>query len=445
MNYLLKGGNIVNEGEISQKDIFIKNGKIERIGSNLTVSENCFEINCEGKHLFPGMIDDQVHFREPGLTHKANIHTESMAAVAGGVTSFMEMPNTVPNALTQELLEEKYQIASKNAIANYSFFMGASNDNIEEVKKTSKTDVCGLKIFMGSSTGNMLVDKLEVLERLFCETNLLIATHCEDEATVRKNLEKYQEKYQERGHARLHPIIRDVDACYLSSSKAIELAKSCQARLHILHITTAEELELFDNTIPLKDKNITSEACVHHLFFDAEDYEEKGNLIKCNPAIKESRHKKAILKAIKTDKIDVIATDHAPHTWEEKQKDYWNAPAGLPLVQHPLLILFDFYKKGELDLPTIARKTAHAVADCFNIEARGYLREGYWADIFIADLKESTRVKKEELFYKCGWSPFEGYEFPAKIEKTFVSGKLVYSEGKVNDTIFGKRLRFNRD
>lgn len=445
MNYLLKGGTIVNEGKLISTDLLIKDGFIEKIGENLTLEPNTEEINCEGKYIFPGMIDDQVHFREPGLTHKANIQTEAMAAVAGGVTSFMEMPNTVPNALTQEILEEKYQIASKSSVANYSFFMGASNDNIEEVKKTSQTDICGLKIFMGSSTGNMLVDKAEILERLFCETNLLIATHCEDEATVRRNLEHYKELYPTNPNPDLHPIIRNVEACYLSSSKAVELAKKCNARLHILHISTAEELDLFDNSIPLKEKNITAEVCVHHLFFDANDYNSKGNLIKCNPAIKEERHKKAILKALKDDRIDVIATDHAPHTWEEKQNDYWSAPSGLPLVQHPLLILFDFYKKGEIDLPLIARKTAHAVADCFNIDRRGYLREGYWADLFIADLETSTTVKKEDLFYKCGWSPLEGMKFPAKIEKTFVSGNLVFSNGKIINETKGHRLKFNRD
>lgn len=444
MNYLLKGGTLINEGKIISADIFIKAGFIEKIGENLNPTENHLEINCEGKYIFPGMIDDQVHFREPGLTHKGTIFTESKAAVAGGVTSFMEMPNTVPNALTQKLLENKYAIASRSAVANYSFFMGASNDNFEEVVKTSKTDVCGLKIFMGSSTGNMLVDKLEILERLFCETDLLIATHCEDEATVRKNLAHYKELYEEKPFAGLHPMIRDVEACYLSSSKAVELARKCNARLHILHITTEEELALFDHTKPLKEKNITSEVCVHHLFFDSEDYEEKGNLIKCNPAIKEPRHKKALLNALKNNTIDVIATDHAPHTWEEKQKIYWEAPAGLPLAQHPLLILFDFYKKGEIDLPLIAEKTAHSVAECFNIDRRGYLREGYWADIFIANLNNSTKVKKEDLFYQCGWSPLEGYEFPAKIEKTFVSGNLVYSDGKIEDSLKGQRLKFNR-
>lgn len=444
MNYVLANGQVVNEGKIIVADIRIENGRIEKIASQISPKAGDQVIELSGKHVFPGMIDDQVHFREPGLTHKAFIGSESRAAVAGGVTSFMEMPNTVPNALTQDLLADKYQIASKTSIANYSFFMGASNENFEEVMKTNKQNVCGLKIFMGSSTGNMLVDKEEVLDKFFREADILIATHCEDEQTVRTRLEKFKEQYGENAPASLHPIIRNEEACYISSSMAVELAKKWNTKLHILHISTEEELALFNKDLASKDKRITSEACVHHLWFDASDYDTKGNLIKCNPAIKEARHKKAIRNAVRTGAIDVIATDHAPHTWEEKQQGYWKSPAGLPLVQHPMLMLFDLAKQGEFSIELIAQKTAHSVADIFQIADRGYIREGYWADLAIVDLHKTYNVNKGNILYHCGWSPLEGHDFSASIEKTFVSGQLVYSEGKIIEGNLGKRLLFNR-
>ncbi|MEY4383332.1 MAG: hypothetical protein RI995_874 [Bacteroidota bacterium] len=444
MNYVLANGQVVNEGKTIVADIRIENGRIEKIASQISPKAGDQVFDLSGKHIFPGMIDDQVHFREPGLTHKAFIGSESRAAVAGGVTSFMEMPNTVPNALTQDLLADKYQIASKTSIANYSFFMGASNENFEEVMKTNKQNVCGLKIFMGSSTGNMLVDKEEVLDKFFREADILIATHCEDEQTVRTRLEKFKEQYGENAPASLHPIIRNEEACYISSSMAVELAKKWNTKLHILHISTEEELALFNKDLASKDKRITSEACVHHLWFDASDYDTKGNLIKCNPAIKEARHKKAIRNAVRTGAIDVIATDHAPHTWEEKQQGYWKSPAGLPLVQHPMLMLFDLAKQGEFSLELIAQKTAHSVADIFQIADRGYIREGYWADLAIVDLHKTYNVNKGNILYHCGWSPLEGHDFSASIEKTFVSGQLVYSEGKIIEGNLGKRLLFNR-
>lgn len=444
MNYLLTNGQIVNEGKIVEADLRIKNGRIEKIASQIRPETNEQVIDLDGKYIFPGMIDDQVHFREPGLTHKAFIGSESRAAVAGGVTSFMEMPNTVPNTLSQELLANKYQIASKTSIANYSFFMGASNENYDEVMKTNPKEVCGIKIFMGSSTGNMLVDKKEVLEKFFKDANLLIATHCEDEHTVRTRLETYKEQYGDDAPARLHPIIRNEEACYISSSMAVELAKKWNTRLHILHISTEEELALFDANQASKNKRITSEACVHHLWFDAKDYERLDNQIKCNPAIKEERHKKAIRNAIRTGAIDVIATDHAPHTWEEKQQGYWKSPAGLPLVQHPLLMLFDLAKQGEFSLELIAQKTAHSLADIFQIEDRGYIREGYWADLAIVDWQNRYKVNKSNILYHCGWSPLEDHEFSTCIDKTFVSGQLVYAGGKIIEGSQGKRLLFNR-
>lgn len=444
MNYVLTNGQLVNEGKIEVADLRIENGRIEKIAKQITPKAGDQVIDLAGKHVFPGMIDDQVHFREPGLTHKANIRTESRAAVAGGVTSFMEMPNTVPNALTQELLADKYQIAAQSSLANYSFFMGASNDNFEEVMKTNKQNVCGLKIFMGSSTGDMLVDHEDVLNRFFKETDILIATHCEDEKTVRERVAMYKDQYGDNAPAHLHPIVRNVDACYISSSMAVELAKKWNTRLHVLHLTTEEELALFDKTSDPKNKRITSEACVHHLWFDAADYETKGDLIKCNPAIKEARHKKAIREAVRNGAIDVIATDHAPHTWEEKGQGYWKAPAGLPLVQHPMLILMDLVKEGEFSYELVAQKTAHTVADIFQIADRGYLREGYWADLAIIDVNKPLEVQKSNLLYKCGWSPFEGHRFSASIDKTFVSGQLVYANGSIIEGMPGQRLLFNR-
>ena len=453
-NYLLKQISVVNENNISEKDVYIKNGRIERIGNHLDVKERVSEINGAGKHLFPGAIDDQVHFREPGLTHKADIYTESRAAVAGGVTSFMEMPNTIPNALTGDLLEDKYAIARQKSLANYSFFMGVSNDNADEVLKMNKrkSDVCGVKIFMGSSTGNMLVDSEPALHKIFSESELLIATHCEDEKIIKENYRNLK-SIKPVLSASDHPVIRDVNACYTSSSFAVSLAKKYNSRLHILHITTEKELELFTNEIPLKDKRITSEVCVHHLHFTADDYEKLGYLIKCNPAIKAAENKEALWKGLLDDRLDVIATDHAPHTLEEKQGPYEHAHSGLPLVQHPMLLMLYYYKEGKISLEKIAEKMSHAVAECFQIKDRGYIREGYFADLVIVDMNKSTTVKKENLLYKCGWSPLEGFTFPAAITHTFVNGNCVYlnEDNKAGYGNFafdesnkGQRLQFNR-
>ncbi len=443
--YLLKNGYIVNEGKISPSDLRINNGRIEKIAPAISPIGNEQIIDLAGKHIFPGMIDDQVHFREPGLTHKATIASEARAAVAGGVTSFMEMPNTVPNALTQDLLADKYHIAHESSLANYSFFMGAANDNLEEVLKTNKHNVCGIKIFMGSSTGNMLVDNTKTLETLFSSSELLIATHCEDEATVRARLELFREKYPtEDAPAFIHPLIRNEEACYLSSSMAVDLANKSNTRLHILHISTEEELALFETGKAVKDKRITAEACVHHLWFDASSYETLGNQIKCNPAIKDGRHRAAIRQALQSCAIDIIATDHAPHTWEEKQQGYWKSPSGLPLVQHPLLMLLGMSQEGVLSLEQIAEKTAHNVAECFHLQDRGYIREGYWADLAIVDLDSKQKVTKESLHYQCGWSPLEGHEFPASITHTFVSGHLAYANGQFDMSKKGERLLFNR-
>ncbi|RNI39163.1 dihydroorotase [Hanamia caeni] len=452
-NYLFKNISIVNENNISEKDIYIKNGRIERIDNSVSVKEKVSEINGEGQHLFPGVIDDQVHFREPGLTHKANIYTESKAAVAGGVTSFMEMPNTIPNALTHELLENKYNIAKQSSLANYSFFMGVSNDNADEVLKMNKrkNDVCGVKIFMGSSTGNMLVDSEPALHKIFSESELLIATHCEDEKIIKenyKNLKAIKPDLQPSDH----PVIRDVNACFTSSSFAASLAKKYNSRLHILHITTAKELELFTNEIPLKQKRITAEVCVHHLHFTADDYEKLGYLIKCNPAIKSAENKEALWKGLLDNHLDVIATDHAPHTLEEKQGPYENAKAGLPLVQHPLLLMLSYYKEGKLSLEKIAEKMSHAVADCFNIKDRGFIREGYFADLVMVNLNQSFTVKKENILYKCGWSPLSGTTFPAAITHTFVNGNCVFANEANESSLWnitfdesnkGQRLLFN--
>ena len=442
-NYLIKNANLVNEGKIFTSDLLIKNGRIEKIASDISVDFQVETIDAKGKYLTPGIIDDQVHFREPGLTHKANIYTEARAAVAGGVTSFMEMPNTKPTATTQEELEKKYQTASKTSLANYSFFMGGANDNYEEVMKTDRTKVCGLKLFMGSSTGNMLVDDEKALRQYFGNYEGLIATHCEDEFTVRNNEKLAKEKFGENVPFDQHPIIRDVEACYLSSSKAAALAESLGTRLHILHISTAKELELFRNDIPLKEKKITAEACVHHLWFDASQYENMGSLIKCNPAIKEASNKAAIFQALLDNKIDVIATDHAPHTWEEKQNTYFSAPSGLPLVQHSLQMMLDFYHQGKISLERIIEKMCHANADLFDIQERGYLREGYFADLVLVDLNKNYTVTKENIAFKCGWSPLENYTFKDSISKTFVNGNLVFNEGSFDESFRGKRLTFD--
>ncbi len=437
MKTIIKNAKIINRGQIIEGDLMFEGERIIKIAP--IINEKGNEIDAKGNHLMPGIVDDQVHFREPGLTHKANIASESRAAVAGGVTSFMEMPNTNPATLTQTLLESKYAIASQSAYCNYSFFMGASNDNLEEVLKTDPKTVCGIKVFMGSSTGNMLVDNETILENLFSSCPMLIATHCEDEATVRANIEKYK---AESDHASYHPIIRDVEACYLSSSKAAKLALKHGTRLHILHISTAKEIELFDNKIPLSQKKITAEACVHHLYFNDNQYLTLGNLIKCNPAIKTEQDQKAIFEALMNDKIDIIATDHAPHTWDEKNQPYNNAPSGLPLVQHSLQLMLSFYKKGMISLEKIVEKMCHAPADCFKLSERGYLDEGNFADFVLFDANQTQLVQKSNIYYKCEWSPLENQTIQGQILKTFVNGNLVFEHGKFGKSGFGKRLLF---
>ncbi len=440
---ILRSATIVNEGKQQVADVYIKDGIIQKIGANLSAVENTQEYNLEGKYLLPGCIDDQVHFREPGLTHKANIGTESRAAVAGGITSFMEMPNTVPNTLTQELLQDKYDIASKTSIANYSFFMGASNDNLDEVLKTDGKNVCGVKIFMGSSTGNMLVDREQTLEALFSKVPpMLIATHCEDEATIKANIEKYKAIYGEDVPVELHPTIRSAEACYISSSMAVRLAKKFNTRLHILHISTAKELELFDNSISLEQKLITAEACIHHMWFSDAEYKTKGNFIKWNPAVKTANDRDAIFQGVLDNKIDVIATDHAPHTLEEKSQSYFKAPSGGPLVQHALQAMLEKVQQGKISIERVVEKMAHAPAILFKIENRGFIREGYFADLVVVDAIPQT-VTKENLLYKCGWSPFEGTTFSHSIVKTFVNGNLVFENGKIIEGTNGSRMTFN--
>ena len=441
---LIKNGLLVNEGVKERKDILIKDGFIEKIENQIS-AKGAKEINAEGLMIMPGVIDDQVHFREPGLTHKANIYTEAKAAVAGGTTSFMEMPNTKPPAVTQSKLEEKYQVGAKTALANYSFFMGASNDNLDEVLKTNAKNVCGIKAFMGSSTGNMLVDNPTTLEHLFSQCPMLIATHCEDETTVRGNLAAYKEKYGESMPIKYHPEIRSVEGCLISSTLATDLAKKHNTRLHILHISTKEELKLFSNKKPLSEKRITSEVCVHHLYFDATQYDSMGTKIKCNPAIKEPSHKKELFKALLDDRLDIIATDHAPHTIEEKANNYFSAPSGLPLVQHSLNVMLDFYHQGMISLEKIIEKMCHAPAICFEIEKRGYLREGYWADLVLVDLEKEWTVSKRNVKYKCGWSPLEGKRFKGKVNTTIVSGHIAYRNGRFFEDKKGERLTFDRD
>jgi dihydroorotase len=439
---LIKNATVINEGIRQVKDVLVKDGIIVRIDDQISVKEQIREIDAEGLYLLPGVIDDQVHFREPGLTHKANIASEARAAVAGGTTSFMEMPNTVPAALTQELLEEKYAIGANSSVANYSFFMGVANDNVEEVLRTNdkKKDVCGIKIFMGSSTGNMLVDNYVTLNKIFSEAELLIATHCEDERVIKAN----KEKYPDADNASFHPLIRDVEACFESSFSAVQLAKKHNTRLHILHISTARELQLFGNMLPLTEKRITSEVCVHHLHFTADDYAQLGNLIKCNPAIKAPENKAALWEALLDDRLDIIATDHAPHTWDEKQLPYQQAPSGLPLVQHSLLMMLHYVKEGRITLEKVVEKMAHAPAQCFQIAGRGYIREGYHADLVLVDLNDNTTVTKQNILYKCGWSPLEGVTLPAQITRTLVNGNVVYENGQVLDHYKGQRLRFDR-
>lgn len=445
MNYLLKEFKVVNEGKTLACDVLIKDGLINKVDNTISVKEKITEIIGKGNFLLPGVIDDQVHFREPGLTHKATIYTESKAAVAGGVTSFMEMPNTVPPVFTQQLLEEKYAIAAVSSLANYSFYMGTGNDNIEEILQTNdkKNDVCGVKVFMGSSTGNLLVDNPLILEKVFGGVDLLIATHCEDEATIKRNFERIK---KEKGTLEPsdHPIIRNEEACFESSFRAVQLAKKYDSRLHVLHITTERELQLFSNMLPLKEKRISAEVCVHHLHFTSDDYSRLGNLIKCNPAIKAPNNKEALWQGVLNNQLDIIATDHAPHTWQEKNEPYEKAHAGLPLVQHALLLMLHFVKEGKTTIEKIVEKMSHAVADCFQIDRRGYIREGYYADLVGVDTEATTTVNKENILYKCGWSPLEGFEFAAKVTHTFVNGNLVYKNGQWNESSKGMRMKFVR-
>jgi dihydroorotase len=444
MKKLLKGATIVNEGRSFVGDILIHNKRIEKIAEDISPIPGMEVYDLSGKIVLPGCIDDQVHFREPGLTHKGTIRSESRAAVAGGITSFMEMPNTVPNALTQELLEDKYTIAQHNSPANYSFFMGASNDNLEEVLKTNKNNVCGVKIFMGSSTGNMLVDNESTLTNLFSQVPLLIATHCEDEATIRYNTELYKEKYGDNIPISAHPLIRSEEACYLSSSMAIALAKKYNTRLHVLHISTAREVSLFDHKTPLAEKRITAEACVHHLWFSDKNYEDKGNFIKWNPAVKTEQDRDGIWKGLLDNHIDIIATDHAPHTLDEKSKSYLHAPSGGPLVQHALLAMLEKVKQGVLSIEKVVEKMAHAPAVCFQLAERGFIREGYFADIVVVDPNQDVKVDKSTILYACGWSPFEGVTFSNKIVSTFVNGNLVWDGNVICSEEKGMRLLFNR-
>ncbi|MGC4129401.1 MAG: dihydroorotase [Bergeyella sp.] len=443
MKTLLKNAKIVNENQIFESDLLIENDLILKIEKNISEENSDKIIDAKGKYLLPGIIDDQVHFREPGLTHKGDIESESKSAIAGGVTSFIDQPNTVPNAVTQELLEEKYQIALGKSYANFGFMMGGTNDNLEEVLKTNPRNVPGIKLFLGSSTGNMLVDNPETLENIFSKTKMLIAVHCEDEATIRENTEKYQSEYGDDIPVKFHHLIRSEEACYKSSSKAIELAEKTGARLHVFHVSTAKETALFRNDIPLKDKKITAEVCVHHLTFTNEDYETKGSLIKWNPAVKTQKDKNGLWEALLDDRIDVIATDHAPHTFEEKQNVYTKCPSGAPLVQHSLNVMLRNYRNGKISLEKIVEKMCHNPAILFRIEKRGFIKEGYKADLVLVDLNQKYTVSKENILYKCGWSPLEGTEFHSKITHTFVNGILVYENGNFSEERFGERLLFN--
>tara|TARA_B110001454_G_scaffold205074_1_gene214376 strand:- start:154 stop:1485 length:1332 start_codon:yes stop_codon:yes gene_type:complete len=443
MQILIKNAQIVNEGKIYKSDVLVEDKIIKEIAAEITIEVNQI-IDAEGLHLLPGVIDDQVHFREPGLTHKANIYTESKAAVAGGITSFMEMPNTNPQALTQELLENKYQIAAETSIANYSFFMGVSNDNLEEVLKTDPKTVGAIKIFMGSSTGNMLVDNKSVLEEIFSKSPMLIAVHCEDEQTIQKNTIKAKKKFGEDVPIAEHPNIRSAEACYKSSSMAVELAKKHNARLHVFHLSTEKEIALFDNTLPLEEKRITAEVCIHHLWFSDRDYDEKGVLIKWNPAVKKESDKNALFQALLDGKLDVIASDHAPHTLEEKSNTYFKAPSGGPLVQHALPAMLAFANQGKISLEKVVEKMCHNPAICFRVENRGFIREGYFADLVLVDLNKPLEVNKDNILYKCGWSPFEGETFNAQITHTFVNGHIAYKYGDFDETRRGMRLTFDR-
>ena len=441
---LIKNARIINEGQSNTADLLIRDGYIDQISKQGISDNNYTVVDAEGLWLIPGVIDDQVHFREPGLTHKATIGTESAAAVAGGVTTFMEMPNTVPNAITQELLENKYQIAAHSSPANYSFFMGTTNDNLEEVLKTNPLNVCGIKIFMGSSTGNMLVDQPDILEELFSRSQLLIATHCEDEETIKQNNYLFHEKYGDKIEPRFHPEIRSHEACLISSQFAVDLAEKHNTRLHVLHITTLDELSLFRNDIPLKEKRITAEVCVHHLTFSAEDYLTLGNLIKCNPAIKYAEDREALWDGLNDDLLDIVATDHAPHTWNEKANPYLKSPSGLPLVQHSLQQMIDHSLQGNISLERMVEKMCHAPADCFQISKRGYLREGYFADLVLINPSQRYTVSKNNILYKCGWSPFEGKTFSSSIHSTYVNGNKVFDGNSVIFEKPGMRLTFER-
>jgi len=442
---LIRNATIVNEGKTFRGDILIETGLIAKIGTGITsYPENCQVIDAEGKYLLPGVIDTHVHFREPGLVYKADIYTESRAAVAGGITSFMDMPNTFPPVLTQELLEEKYTIASKKSIANYSFYMGSSNDNFEEVIKTDPTTVCGIKIYLGSSTGNMLVDNPKSIEKLFGIKNLLIAVHCEEESIIKENAKKIREEYGDNPPASYHPVIRNEECCYRSSHHAVDLAKKLGTRLHIVHVSTAKETDLFDNTIPLEQKQITSEVCPHHLWFSDKDYASKGNMIKWNPAIKSEHDKQGLLKALLQNEIDTIATDHAPHTHEEKEQTYFSCPSGGPMVQHSLALMLELHHQGKISVEQIVEKMCHAPATCFHIHKRGFIREGYCADLVMADLNSPWKVEKNNILYKCQWSPLEGETLHAKITHTFVNGNLVYNQGSFNQTSIGQRILFDR-
>ncbi|MBF4486589.1 MULTISPECIES: dihydroorotase [unclassified Flavobacterium] len=442
---LIKNAKIVNEGSIFEGDVLIENDLIVEVADSISLkSSDCKVIDAEGSYLIPGAIDDQVHFREPGLTHKGDIESESRAAVAGGITSFIEQPNTVPNAVTQEILEDKYQIAAVKSFANYSFMMGATNDNLEEVLKTNPKNVAGVKIFLGSSTGNMLVDNEATLEKIFSSTPMLIAVHCEDETTIQNNLAAFKEQYGDDVPVTAHHLIRSAEACYISSSKAVALAKKTGARLHIFHLSTAKEMELFTNKIPLEDKKITAEVCVHHLWFTDEDYKTKGNFIKWNPAVKTAQDRAELWKALNDGRIDVIATDHAPHTKEEKMQSYLNAPSGGPLVQHAVVAMFEAHHQGKITVEKIVEKMCHNPAKIFKIEKRGFIKEGYFADLVIVNPSLPWSVKPENILAKCGWSPFENYTFKSRITHTFVNGELVYNNFKVKDLRNGKRLLFDR-
>ncbi len=448
-SYLIQGAEIVNEGKRFFAEIAIKDGIIEQVlplGEHFDLEKfkNYEKIDASGKVIIPGVIDDQVHFREPGLTHKGDIYTESRAAVAGGITSWMEMPNTIPNTLTQLLLEEKYQIASRKSLANFSFYMGASNDNLDEVVKTNPNNVCGIKVFMGSSTGNMLVDDPKTLQGIFSESPCLVAVHCEDEPSIHKNFIDFRAKYTDDAPANIHPLIRNAEACYLSSSKAVELATKYNTRLHILHLSTAKEMSLFRNDIPLKDKRITAEVCLHHLWFSDEDYATKGNFIKWNPAIKSKQDREMLWTALLDGRIDVVATDHAPHTFEEKSRPYFHSPSGGPMVQHLLPAMMEFYHRGKISLEMIVQKMCHNPAICFNIHKRGFIREGYAADLVILNLNNPMKVSKSNVFYKAAWSPLEGETLKTTVCQTFVNGNMVFDSGEFHEKIKGERLTFDR-